>query len=115
MRLQMASRGPTGKPKGTQKRSKGLLKPTKWKENDPRGAKRGPYKNQKVKLQYYLVNNTIQEAKLQYYLVNNTIRKSVFYGFSWKLHSYAVNNTIQEPPKAPNASKTGQPAACKPG
>ena len=70
--------------------------------NDGRGAKRGPYKNHKVKLQYYLVNNTIQEAKLQYYLVNNTIRKRVFYGFSWKLHSYAINNTIQHTPKAAN-------------
>ena len=115
MRLQMASRGPTGKPKGAQQRSKGTLKATKMEGNDPRGAKRRPYKNHKVKLQYYLVNNTIQEAKLQYYLVNNTIRKSVFYGFSWKLHSYAVNNTIQHTPKAPNAAETAQPAACKPG
>ena len=72
------------------------------KGNDSRGAKRGPRKNHKVKLQYYLVNNTIQEAKLQYYPVNNTIQKRVRYGFSWKLHSYAVNNTIQHAPKAPN-------------
>ena len=83
------------------------------KGNDPRGAKRGPYKNHKVKLQYYLVNNTIQEAKLQYYLVNNTIQKSVFYGFSWELHSYAVNNTIQEGPKAANWAQTATPGACK--
>ena len=82
MRLQMASRGPTGEPKGAQKRSKGTLGATQMKENDPRGAKRGPRKNTKAKLQYYLVNNTIQEAKLQYSAVNNTIRKSVFYGFS---------------------------------
>ena len=63
-------------------------------------------KNHKVKLQYYLVNNTIQEAKLQYYLVNNTIQKRVFYGFSWKLQYYAVNNTIQRTPK--NAHKAQQ-------
>ena len=79
MRLQMASQGPTGEPKGAQKRSKGTLGATKMKENYPSGAKRGPRKSHKVKLQYYLVNNTIQEAKLQYYLVNNTIQKSVFY------------------------------------
>ena len=113
MKLQRASQGPTGKPKGAQRRPKGTLRTTKIKENDPRGAKRGPRKNTKAKLQYYLVNNTIQEAKLQYYLVNNTIQKSVFYGFSWKLHSYAVNNTIQEGPKAANWVQTATPGACK--
>ena len=74
MKLQRASQGPTGKPKGAQRRPKGSLGTTKMKENDPRGAKRGPRKNTKAKLQYYLVNNTIQEAKLQYYPVNNTIQ-----------------------------------------
>ena len=102
MKLQRTSQGPTGKPKGAQRHPKGSLGTTKMKENDTRGAKRGPCKNTKAELQYYAVNNTIQEAKLQYYLVNNTIRKSVFYGFSWKLHSYAVNNTIQQAPKAAN-------------
>ena len=97
-----APKGPPGKPKGVQRRPKGTLGTTKIKENDPRGAKRGPCKNTKAKLQYYLVNNTIQEAKLQYYLVNNTIQKSIFNGFSGKLHFYAVNNTIQKAPKAAN-------------
>jgi hypothetical protein len=81
--------GPHGQPKGAQKRSKGTLKATKIDGNDPRGAKRGPYKNHKEKSQYYLVNNMIQKAKLQYYLINNTVQKS-------------VNNTIQETPKAAN-------------
>ena len=90
-------------------------RPSKSIENNAKDPKGGPSKKQKVKLQYYLVNNTIQEAKLQYYLVNNTIRKSVFYGFSWKLHSYAVNNTIQHTPKAANMAETATPPACKPG
>jgi hypothetical protein len=82
MRLHMSNQVPPGKPKGAQRRPKETQEATKIKRNDPRGTERGPRKNPKVKLQYYLVNNTIQEAKLQYYLVNNTIQKTVFYGFS---------------------------------
>ena len=76
--VQMSNQGPPGKPKGAQRRPKETHEATKMKRNDARGAKRGPCKNPKVKLQYYLVNNTIQDAKLQYYLVNNTIQKTFF-------------------------------------
>ena len=98
-----------GHPKASPGDPRGDQNEAKW----PRGTKRGPRKKQKVKLQYYLVNNTIQEAKLHYYLLNNTIQKTVFYGFSWKLHYYLVNNTIQLTPKAANGPKNTKPAACK--
>ena len=75
------------------------------KRNDARGAKGGPRKNPKVKLQYYLVNNTIQEAKLQYYLVNNTIQNPNFEDFCLKWSSRAVNNPIQRGKKKPVSAR----------
>ena len=106
--VQMSNQGLPGKPKGAQRHPKETQMASKIERNDPSGAKRAPRKNTKAKLQYYLVNNTIQEAKLQYYLVNNTIQKTVFYGFSWRLHYYLVNNTIQLTPKAANGAKNTQ-------
>ena len=105
MRFKCRTRVPPGKPKGAQRRPKETHEATKMNRNDARGAKRGPCKNHKVKLQYYLINNTIQEAKLQYYLVNNTIQNPNFGDFCLKSSSRAVNNPIQ---RSRNKSATPQ-------
>ena len=72
---------PKGSPRASKSGPREKLEATQMEGNDPRGAKRGPNKNHKVKLQYYPINNTIQNAKLQYYPINNTIQKSVFWIF----------------------------------
>ena len=74
-------RVPKGAPRTSTRPHKNSKMTPQMTPNDPRGAKQGPSKNQQVKLQYYLVNNTIQEAKLQYYLVNNTIQNPNFGDF----------------------------------
>ena len=86
---------PQGCPQGPKGNPKWPPRPSKSIENSAKDPKGGPSKKQQVKLQYYLVNNTIQEAKLQYYLVNNSIQRSWEHDFFWELSSHAVNNTIQ--------------------
>ena len=86
---------PKGPPKMSTRPHRSFKMTTKMTPNNPQGRTRGPSKNQQVRLQYYLANNTIQEAKLQYYLVNNTIHNPHFGDFFLKSNSHAINNKIQ--------------------
>ena len=86
---------PQGCPQGPKGNPKWPPRPSESIENSAKDPKGGPSKKQQVKLQYYLVNNTIQEAKLQYYLVNSSIQRSWKHDFFSELSSHAVNNTIQ--------------------
>ena len=77
-------RVPKGSPRmstRSQRKSKMTPRPSKSIENSAKDPKGGPSKKQQVKLQYYLVNSTIQEAKLQYYLVNSSIQNLILVTF----------------------------------